>query len=66
MKMMNVSAAKIIPYLLLVLFISTAVLLLNQNCVYTPDSAEYIILAESLFSGQGYRDLSDPGLYLRH
>jgi Flp pilus assembly protein TadD/4-amino-4-deoxy-L-arabinose transferase-like glycosyltransferase len=44
-----------------VIFIACAVLLLNQYCIYTPDSARYLSLALSLASGQGYLDLHTPG-----
>ncbi len=62
------SKQNVVSYLLLALFVLIAVLLLNQNCVYTPDSAEYIILAEAFFSGQGFRDLSEPArpLHVKH
>lgn len=37
---------------ILLLFVVCAALLINRDSVYTPDSAEYVILAEALFSGQ--------------
>jgi len=52
----------------LCLFTILALLLLNRNCIYTPDSAEYIILAKAMISGEGYRDISTPGspVHVKH
>jgi len=45
--------------LFLCFFVVISASLLNHICFYTPDSAEYIILAKSLISGDGFRDISD-------
>jgi tetratricopeptide (TPR) repeat protein len=45
----------------LALFTLCASLLLNNLCIYTPDSARYLSLALSMSRGEGYRDLFAPG-----
>ena len=45
----------------LAIFTLSASLLLNDLCIYTPDSAWYLTLALSMARGQGYRDIGVPG-----
>ncbi len=42
------------------LFWAVCVLSFDFNGLYTPDSAEFSILAKSIASGMGYRDISQP------
>lgn len=41
-------------------FWAACVLSFDFNGLYTPDSAEFSILAKSIASGEGYRDISQP------
>ena len=45
----------------LALFALSAALMLNNLCIYTPDSAWHLTLALSMARGQGYRDIGAQG-----
>lgn len=47
--------------LVLAVYAMCAFLMLNNLCLYTPDSARYLSLALSIAGGEGYRDLYLPG-----
>jgi len=55
------SISKTIVIVALVFFTLSASLLLNNLCIYTPDSSCYLTLALSMAQGRGYRDISLPG-----
>ncbi|MCX6355128.1 MAG: tetratricopeptide repeat protein [Candidatus Aureabacteria bacterium] len=55
------SISKTIVIVALALFTLSASLLLNNLCIYTPDSACYLTLALSMARGNGYRDINLPG-----
>lgn len=46
---------------LLVIFSCMAVARWNQLYFFTPDSARYVMMAKSLVSGAGYREIDTPG-----
>lgn len=55
------SSSAAILVVAIALFALCASLLLNNLCLYTPDSARYLSLALSMSRGEGYRDLYAPG-----
>ena len=52
---------KISIILILTVFVILGIYTINLEQLYTPDSAEFIILAKAISSGEGYRDISSPG-----
>jgi len=52
---------KILVVIGILLFVTFCILHLNPGYFFTPSSIEYIVLAKSIASGQGYRDLAAPG-----
>ena len=54
--------------LLAALFFAGGIYALNEISLYTPDSTRYLVWAQSLASGDGYRDVTtpDPTRYVVH
>ena len=59
--MLNLKTSNYLLIFSIALFVICATLLLNNNCIYTPDSADYLILSRSLATGNGYRNMFESG-----
>ncbi|MFH0992171.1 MAG: hypothetical protein V1799_19395 [bacterium] len=58
--MINIRKIEPIPAIIVLIFLSFSLFGLNDMMLYRPDSARYLIWAESLSSGQGFVDSTLP------